>query len=195
MPGRCDYVGRAMHHRSVSLVRARRPLLIIAAVLVVVGGVFPTVWKYASFSHHSTVLATGTTGGVPWKLVLSNPNGQFCMGMSGGSDGEFGASCGFGPASSLYDAATGSQFPAHANLIFGPAPSHATQVRISPATAEAGCAASAGEPVITRTLTQKLPSWAPSGKWFLVPEPLPLCAWRVSFFDATGKAVLDHTFS
>jgi hypothetical protein len=184
-----------MTPRSVLMTWVRHPLFVVAVVLVILAAVARDVYTYVSVQHHRGVLATGTTGGVPWTLTLSNPDGRFCLAMTGGSAADFGASCGFGPPSSIYDTAATSGFPAGTNLIFGPAPSKATQVRINPANATPGCAVPAHQPVITRPLTQVLPSWSKTGRWFVLPTSLPLCAREVTFLDATGKPVLDHTFS
>jgi hypothetical protein len=172
----------------------KRPLLVVLVVVLVIGGVLVSR-SYASFRHHRTELTSGVTGGVSWQLVASDPDSQFCLAMSGGSQAEYGASCGFGPASSSYGAAVGSRFPGNANLIFGPAPPKATQVQLSRASAKPQCTTTPGPSVITRSITGELPSWGPSGKWFMVSDSEPLCAWNVSFLDAAGKTIRDHRFS
>jgi hypothetical protein len=184
-----------MNPRPVLVSWVRHPLFVVAVILVILAAVARDVYTYASIQHRHQVLTTGTTGGVPWTLTVSNPDGRFCLAMTGGTAAEFGASCGFGPASSIYDMAATSGFPSGANLIFGPAPSKATQVRINPANAMPGCSVPANLPVITRPLTHALPSWSKSGKWFVVATSLPLCARDVTFLDAAGQPVLDHTFS
>jgi hypothetical protein len=86
------------------------------------------------------------------------------------------------------------QFPGHLTLIFGPAPAQATQVRISPASAEPTCAAARGEPTITRPISHSLPSWAPDGKWFVVSDSQLSCVENVTFLNANGQIVDDHDF-
>jgi hypothetical protein len=187
------YSGATMHDRCMPGIVERWPYLPAVLVFVIVS--FLVVQSYGSFETRHAVITSGVTSGVPWQLEASNPDGQFCLVMSGGGAAEFGASCGFGPAASIYSAATVSQFANHSVLIFGPAPAAATQVRLSPTLAAPQCRATLSTPVLTHPLGGALPSWAPHGKWFVVSASRPLCAWKISFLDSTGKSVRDHLFT
>jgi hypothetical protein len=187
------YSAPTMHHRCMSGIVERWPYLPAALVVVILS--FLVVRNYGSLETHHAVIASGVTSGVPWQLEASNPDGRFCLVMSGGDAAEFGASCGFGPAASIYSSATVSKFASDRVVIFGPAPSAATQVRLGPALATPQCHAAASAAVVRQPLGGALPSWAPSGKWFVVSASRPLCAWNITFLDSSGKSVKDHLFS
>jgi hypothetical protein len=145
---------------------------------------------YRNGESHRTVLAQGVTDGVHWTLFVTNQGDDpVCMGMTGERTGDYGFSCGFGPANANGDGpAASSEFPNGESIIFGPAPTRAATVTLTQGSAQPLCKAARG-PSATSPVIDRLPPWVhPSGKWFAVAFRVP-CGYEVTFKDSSGHVL------
>jgi len=147
-----------------------------------------------SSSNGRSILATGTTDHIGWTLSAYYSDGQLCMAMKGGAGGEYTSECGFGPPSSdLSGPENASDFPNGVSIEYGPAPSDALTVTLSPESAEPECGRPTDGKTVTRALRAFPPSLGSPGKWFAIPYRAK-CAVAVTFRSAQGNVVPPESF-
>jgi hypothetical protein len=156
---------------------------------------------------HRTILESGTTGGVKWRLwAAHSPDDGLCMGIDGPDtkNAIWDGGCGYGPPG--YPPGPGttgwSTTPDGTALIYGPTPPTAVAVRIRPVgfpargrdggTRSRACHTTGG--TVMAAIRHRLPEWAPDGGWFLAAHAPFRCIYETTFLDEEGHVVAPSQF-